>query len=479
MELAELSLSADRRSRGEYHTFADIAAMRLACYGIVDKGYLEPADDIDEALTRPEVVRLLYNTFAQKGEYSASPFTDIDEAYRDCIDWAYQSGIAQGIDAVTFGTGEISEVEFVTLLLRALGFGGQFAWNEAVAYAEKCGLSPVGLSDGFTRGDAMLYLQDAILLYDIPHEVISETPFPRYIDVYPQTVEEIEGYLREAVMYLADRVFVRMSDSFGEEELAAAFALYDDYRAQYETKDYREDLWFYPVLYGNITSFRVMQRDDYVAISFVYSNGWDLTRDYEDDAFTHFSESAVVTYADEVYRKYHERVPQGATDKQKVQIAMQFICDTADYDWGEYGAIVRGDYNYHVDAHSVLGYLKDGRIVCDGYSDTLRYLMAREGIPCITVDGAETADEKWATHSWNKVKIDGQWLNVDVCWKDTTRTSRYDFKTDAQYTKLKHFPYIFGGGVFCGEYNNAELWQSSALLIYEKRHFDHSTILFM
>lgn len=450
-ENIELSLDVERRVNNEQHTLADIAAIRLACYGIIDESYLTPGDNIDESLTRPEAVRLLYSAFADKGEYDAAPFTDIDEVYRDCVDWAYANNIARGISAATFGTGEISEVEFVTLLLRALGFGEQFAWNEAIAYAEECGLSPVGLSNGFTLGDAMLYLQEAISLYDIPYEVAHEVPFPRYINAYPDSVEEIEDYLREAVDCLVDRVYIRMSEDFDEKDLAAAYALYGDYYTQFKTHDYRDDLWFYPTLYTYQFAFRVELRGDYLYIQFVYSNAWELTRDYEDDAFVRFSDNVVVTRADEVYQAYRKRVPENATDKQKVQIAMQFLCDTASYDWSEYRAIQRENYDFNEASHSILGYLQSRSIVCDGYSDTLRYLMTREGIPCIAVNGAETADPKTATHSWNKVKIDGQWLNVDVCWKDTARTSRYDFKTDAQYEKLKHFPFIYGGGVFGGE----------------------------
>lgn len=448
-DTTELSFSTQCRIGSEYHTLADIAAIRLACYGIAGEEYLTPGDDIDEALTRPEAIQLLYNTFAQEGdEYTAAPFTDVDEAHRDCVDWAYANNIARGCSATTFGTGEISEAEFVTLLLRALGLGEQFAWNEATTYAAEQGLRPLGLSNGFTLGDAMLYLQEAISIYDIPHEVTQEVLFPRYINACPKSVEEIDAYLHEAADCLADRIYFYMSDDFDKDDFSNAFAIYNDYYTQFKEHDYRDDLWFYQILDTSPSAFRVEYIDRCFLIRFIYSDSWDITRDREDDAFTRYEDDTVAALAEEVYQQYLKRIPKNATDKQKVQTAMQFICDTADYDWAVLRAIEQEDWGFRCNAHSILGYLENKRIVCDGYSDMLQYLLTREGIPCLVVNGATTRDAEYSTHSWNKVKLDGKWLNVDVCWKDTAHTTRYDFKSDEQYTRLEHFPHIFGGGVF-------------------------------
>lgn len=58
---------------------------------------------------------------------------------------------------------------------------------------------------------------------------------------------------------------------------------------------------------------------------------------------------------------------------------------------------------------SLYGCIVDGRATCVGYAESLHLVMTRLGIPCeIVVDTVET------NHAWNKVKIDGKTLKVDV-----------------------------------------------------------------
>ena len=61
-------------------------------------------------------------------------------------------------------------------------------------------------------------------------------------------------------------------------------------------------------------------------------------------------------------------------------------------------------------------------------------------------------------HAWNKVKLDGKWYNMDVCWADTANTSDYDLKTDAEYLALpnKHWPTYFGNGPYAAKCQNIE-----------------------
>ena len=80
--------------------------------------------------------------------------------------------------------------------------------------------------------------------------------------------------------------------------------------------------------------------------------------------------------------------------------------------------------------------------------------MLREGIECIIVLGTGITQPDAKTgkinHAWNKVKLDGKWYNMDVCWADTANASDYDLKTDAEYLALpnKHWPTYFGNGPY-------------------------------
>lgn len=52
--------------------------------------------------------------------------------------------------------------------------------------------------------------------------------------------------------------------------------------------------------------------------------------------------------------------------------------------------------------------LVKGLTVCCGYSEGFKALCDYCGIKCQCIGSDD--------HQWNRVKIDGKWLNVDVCW---------------------------------------------------------------
>lgn len=53
-----------------------------------------------------------------------------------------------------------------------------------------------------------------------------------------------------------------------------------------------------------------------------------------------------------------------------------------------------------------------GKCVCAGYADILKNALSLVNIESMFISGK--AGEEW--HAWNKVKIDGEWYNVDVTW---------------------------------------------------------------
>ncbi len=69
--------------------------------------------------------------------------------------------------------------------------------------------------------------------------------------------------------------------------------------------------------------------------------------------------------------------------------------------------------------YSAYGCLVEGEAVCEGYSKAFLLLCQKAGIDCISVFGSTTESDKATTsHIWNKVRIDGEWYNVDVTWDD-------------------------------------------------------------
>ena len=88
--------------------------------------------------------------------------------------------------------------------------------------------------------------------------------------------------------------------------------------------------------------------------------------------------------------------------------------------------------------HSAYGALVNGRAVCDGYTESLQYLLRRVGIQAFTVIGDAVSESgKKDPHAWNIVRIDGKYYNVDLTWDDQGSNILYAYfnLTDARMTE--------------------------------------------
>ena len=64
--------------------------------------------------------------------------------------------------------------------------------------------------------------------------------------------------------------------------------------------------------------------------------------------------------------------------------------------------------------------LNTGKAICGGYAALFKQLCTSAGIDCEYVSGCYHGDPNCIPcHAWNKVKLNGAWYWVDVCWNDT------------------------------------------------------------
>lgn len=195
---------------------------------------------------------------------------------------------------------------------------------------------------------------------------------------------------------------------------------------------------------------------EYLQIQLTYAEAWKLIRN-TDDAFVLLEDGSISASADKFYQQYRKALSKNATARQKVLTAKSVICAEASYDYGENDAVKSKQDTSRPNAHSILGFLENRTVVCDGYASLFQYIMLREGIECIIVLGTGITQPDAKTgkinHAWNKVKLDGKWYNMDVCWADTANTSDYDLKTDAEYLALpnKHWSTYFGNGPYAAK----------------------------
>jgi len=65
------------------------------------------------------------------------------------------------------------------------------------------------------------------------------------------------------------------------------------------------------------------------------------------------------------------------------------------------------------------GALVEGNASCEGYARAMQLLLDLQGIDCYIVTGEATSSAgETVGHAWNKVRIDGDWYQLDATWND-------------------------------------------------------------
>lgn len=449
---SELTLSAKAKESTEPYTLADLAVSRLAVYGIFGNGMRTPTKEAHNSFSRIAAVKLLQRAFARNGDASGEiPFEDVGSEDTAAVAWAYANGIANGISATQFGTSDITEREFVTMLLHAMGYRGSFTYADALDFAKAIGLSPAGISQPFTPCDAALYLLAAMKLtaadgaavhdkLNIVKEPV-QTTFPTCIRLTPLTAAEAESQIQEAIRYLPCSIEI-MTEHLTQYE---AYSLYYSYLRDafdLEKNYYVQEKWYAPYLdsYSSISPsvrFICGNTEPRITLYVQFNNAWKLACDL-DDAFCYFENDTLTNQANSFYQRY---VAGTKGEKEIILKAKDAIVKNARYAKAE--QIVNGESIYSTASHTLLGFFQNNEIVCDGYAELFQYLMIRAEIPCVTVLGSAQsvgkAYEGSANHAWNKVKLDGAWYNMDVCWADVGSTTIYDLKDNEFYSQHEHW----------------------------------------
>jgi hypothetical protein len=128
--------------------------------GTADDG--TPDFALDRVPTRSEavvmLVRLLGKESLAKTGIWDMPFTDVENWAVPYVGYAYNNGLTSGTGSGTFGgSANISAAQYITLVLRALGYsdGTDFIWYESWKLSDELGLTGGEYSgaSSFDRGD--------------------------------------------------------------------------------------------------------------------------------------------------------------------------------------------------------------------------------------------------------------------------------------------------------------------------------------
>ena len=117
---------------------------------------------------------------------------------------------------------------------------------------------------------------------------------------------------------------------------------------------------------------------------------------------------------------------------------------------------VHVEYVSSTNSHNAYGALVEKKAVCEGYAESLQYLLQRAGIQSIEVFGYGITDPETGAgenHAWNIVRIDGKYYLIDLTWDDQKSIISYAYfnQTSAYFAK-DHKEWFVG-------YENGEHWR--------------------
>lgn len=124
-------------------------------------------------------------------------------------------------------------------------------------------------------------------------------------------------------------------------------------------------------------------------------------------------------------------VKRGMSEQEKATELSMWVSANVRYDdnfmYEMLNATAPVDDNYRRPANAT-GALLDGTAVCTGYARGYLLLAREAGLKAIVMYG----DLGAAGHTWNKVQVDGHWVNFDPTFNSTNGNNNYMMLTDAQ-----------------------------------------------
>ncbi|MGN0430995.1 MAG: transglutaminase domain-containing protein [Lachnospiraceae bacterium] len=139
---------------------------------------------------------------------------------------------------------------------------------------------------------------------------------------------------------------------------------------------------------------------------------------YDDDA------EVTAKKQEEIRQKVEEIIAEiitpGMTELEKELAINEYLCNTCEYDNEALENAAEHDYAYvdseFDDSFTAYGAIINGRCVCAGYAGAFKILADAAGLDSVVVTGMLDGN---LPHAWNKVRIDGEWLILDVTNNDS------------------------------------------------------------
>ncbi len=129
------------------------------------------------------------------------------------------------------------------------------------------------------------------------------------------------------------------------------------------------------------------------------------------------STTKIILRRGEVFEEHYERYTAVMNECEKILASLE-------HDGTEYGKVKaiaywladNVKYSSGYDCYNSYGALVNRSVVCEGYARAFTFMCRRAGITSLFVTGMSKDNGENIWHAWNKVRVDGEWYNVDTTW---------------------------------------------------------------
>ena len=367
---------------------------------------------LDDTVTRAEAVVMVSRLSNKSDDFLSTghPFTDVPAWAEKYVAYAYDHGITSGVSCNKFDPdSNVTLQQFTTMLLRALGYSVDYA--KPYGTAKQVGLYVPAGADKFTRGHMACMCVSAAPGFGIDLTsgsgflVTSSNPVGTYngvgpvyesvTDVYIGNYSDFISELMKAMLGHSSVIYVH-STSGRAAEWYRKFHDNGDYHTLYAMTDLEHGTYCYDAS-TNSVRFELTYQDYGMVKAFL-------------EGKVNTASQGVYDLIDAARKICSECVTPGMTDAEIVKALHDYVINSTRYDKSHQEA-----------SFSANGVFYNKKAVCEGYSEAMAILCYMNGIDCWIVQGYGVHDDgSMELHAWNKVKIGGQWYNVDATWDDPT-----------------------------------------------------------
>jgi hypothetical protein len=400
----------------------------------------QPPTKFEGAIT---LVRLFgKENLVKKGAYK-HPFNDVPAWANNYVGYLYQNGLVNGISQSKLGSDSLmSANQYLALVLLSLGYSDKtdFKYDQAIEMASQIGL--VSLSEAaalkntssFNRNDMVGILYNALAaklkasdltlldklsgtdkaifkptarilgLYtsDLKADFTGITDYEPNVSKYGSVAEnssDLFYIVRDAMYHNKESLEIDVQNYKGD--IAKDFTVVFDKASKVVTEITDVE--------DSVSSWKYLSTSDTftLTISYRYSKSTFAQRQQNAKAALN---KARITVA--------KLITSGMSEFDKEKALHDYIVNNTRNDYNNY---VKNTLPY--ESYTAYGCLVRGVAVCEGYTKAMKLLCDLSSLECNIVIGKSKNADSLEGHTWNMVKVDGEYYHLDVTSDDPVSKS--------------------------------------------------------